>query len=194
MDSRDDDVTDIVPTAEEYDAVGAALSGLAGRAGGGQRLSLNSLLGQWGALVDDVEDGYPWCAPEFDNDLWCRGALANVWPLLPPRVRSIRQPELDGIDGRYRRATVPWPDRPQHGAGWWTWRVPRRLEVEASQRRGSDWPWGWETLPFPRPDTVDVVAWDSPGAPVAGPVLRRATPAPRAVGPRTGATPPVADT
>ena len=159
MDPSDDHTTGIALSAEEYDAVRAALAGVAGSRGGGQYPSLNSLLASWSDLVDAVEEGYAWCAPEFGNDIWCRDALARVWPLLPPRVLSIRQPELDGIDERYRRATVPWPDRPEDGAGWWTWRVPRRLEVEASERRGPDWPLGWETMPFPRPDTVEVIAW-----------------------------------
>ncbi|MEU2065173.1 hypothetical protein [Streptomyces sp. NPDC013455] len=39
----------------------------------------------------------------------------------------------------------------------WTWRVPRRLEIEASERRDPDWPLGWEMMPFPRPASVEVV-------------------------------------
>ncbi|MFI2508769.1 hypothetical protein [Streptomyces sp. NPDC018972] len=126
---------------------------------GEQVPSLNSLLAQWSALVNDVEEGYSWCAPELSNDLSCRDALARVWPLLSPRVRTVRQPELDGIDDRYRRATIPWPGRPEQGARWWTWRVPRILEVEASEQRDPDWPLGWEMMPFPRPASVAVVTY-----------------------------------
>lgn len=124
-----------------------------------QAPSLNSLLAQWNALVNDVEEGYSWCAPELSNDLSCRNTLARVWPLLPSRVRTIRQPELDGIDDRYRRATIPWPGRPEQGAQWWTWRVPRRLEVEASEQRDPDWPLGREVMPFSRPASVAVIAY-----------------------------------
>ncbi|MBZ4320157.1 hypothetical protein [Streptomyces huiliensis] len=156
MDRAGRHTDDIVWSAEEYDAVGAAVAGVTGTGAH----SLNSLLAQWSALVDDVEEGYSWCAPELSHDLWCRDTLAGVWPLLPSRVRALRQPELDCIDERYRRATVPWPGRPEEGAQWWTWRVPRRLEVEASERRDPGWPLGWETMPFPRPASVEVVAWN----------------------------------
>lgn len=157
MDPADSYRDEIVLSAEEYDAVRAALARVTSTGRGAQAHSLNSLLAQWSALVDAVEEGYSWCAPELYNDLSCRNALAGVWPLLPSRVRAIMQPELDCIDVRYRRATIPWPDRPEEGARWWTWRVPRRLEVEAAEQRDPDWPLGWEMMPFPRPASVEVV-------------------------------------
>ncbi|MET8831491.1 hypothetical protein ABZX40_37320 [Streptomyces sp. NPDC004610] len=92
------------------------------------------------------------------HDLWCRGALARVWPLLPPRVRSIRWAELRETDRRFRAATVPWPGRGEEEAGeWWRWRVPRLLETEAGDRRERGWPSGWAMMPFPKPDAVRVV-------------------------------------
>ena len=157
MDPADSHTDEVVLSAAEYDAVRAALAGVTRAGTGAQAHSLNSLLAQWSALVVEVEEGYSWCAPELSHDLWCRNALAGVWPLLPSRVRAIRQPELDCIDVRYRRATIPWPDRPEEGARWWTWRVPRRLEVEAAEQRDPDWPLGWEMMPFPRPASVEVV-------------------------------------
>ncbi|MFD3613630.1 hypothetical protein ACFWXA_37490 [Streptomyces atroolivaceus] len=157
MDPADSHTDETVLSAEEYDAVRAALAGVTRTGAGAQAHSLNSLLAQWSALVDEVEEGYSWCAPELSNDLKCRNALAGVWPLLPSRVRALRQPELDGIDVRYRRATTPWPDHPEEGARWWTWRVPRRLEIEAPEQRDPGWPLGWETMPFPRPASVEVV-------------------------------------
>ncbi len=72
----------------------------------------------------------------------------------------IRQPGLDRADERYRQATVPWPGRPEDGAGWWNRRVPRRLEAAASEYRGGDWPLGWESTPFPRPEAVEVITWE----------------------------------
>ncbi|MEV7891130.1 hypothetical protein ACWD3I_43435 [Streptomyces sp. NPDC002817] len=139
------------PTAEEYAAVRAAVL-----AGAGGRSTLNSLLAQWHDLVAEVEEGYGWCGPELSNDLWCRGALARVWPRLPERVRALRQPELDAYDDRFRAATVPWPDRAE-GGRWWDRRIPRRLDVEAGEARWQGRPMGWDMMPFPEPDEVDVV-------------------------------------
>lgn len=138
-------------TAEEYDAVRAAVL-----AGADARSTLNSLLTQWCELVAEVEEGYGWCRPELSNDLWCRGALARVWPRLPERVRALRQPELDAYDDRFRAATVPWPDRPE-GGRWWERRIPRTLEAEAGETRRQGWPMGWDMMPFPKPDEVEVV-------------------------------------
>ncbi|MET8435949.1 hypothetical protein ABZV61_24790 [Streptomyces sp900116325] len=160
MNPADDHTDAIVLSAEEYDAVRAALTAGASPRAGGQPPTLNSLLEQWSDIAAELEqEGYSDCAPEFHNSIWCRSALAKVWPLLPLRVRSIRQPELDRIDEQYRQATVPWPSRPEEGAGWWNRRVPRRLEVEASEHREGDWPLGWETTPFPRPAAVEVITW-----------------------------------
>ncbi|MFE4176844.1 hypothetical protein ACFRR7_33185 [Streptomyces sp. NPDC056909] len=160
MNPADDHLDAVVLSAEEYDAVRAAITAGARPRAGGQQLTLNSLLEQWSGIAAELEqEGYSDCAPEFHNSIWCRSALARIWPLLPLRVRSIRQPELDRIDERYRQATVPWPGRPEDGAGWWARRVPRRLEVEASEHRERDWPLGWETTPFPRPAAVQIITW-----------------------------------
>ncbi|MFI7320246.1 hypothetical protein [Streptomyces venezuelae] len=157
MDPVESHTDEVVLSAEEYDAVRAAVAGVTRTGPGAQAPSLNSLFAQWNALVDEVEEGCSWCAPDFRHDLMCRDRLAEAWPLLPSRVRAIRQPELDGIDERYRSATIPWPGRPEAGARWWTRRVPRRLAIEASEQRDPDWPLGWEMMPFPRPASVEVV-------------------------------------
>ncbi|MYV97835.1 hypothetical protein [Streptomyces sp. SID3343] len=159
MDRVDENVDDLALSAEEYAAVHAAVTAVVRARAGDRTVTLGSLFERWSGIAEEVEEGYSWCAPEFDNDIWCRGALAGVWPLLPARVRAIRQPELDGIDERYRRATVGWPGRPEDEAGWWARRVPRRLEVEASEQREGDWPPGWAMLPFPKPDSVEVTCW-----------------------------------
>ncbi|MET7299969.1 hypothetical protein [Embleya sp. NPDC005575] len=159
MEPTDEHAAGLALSSEDYHAVHAAVTAVAGTWAGGQPATLNSLFAHWRVMASEVEEGYSCCAPEFDNDIWCRSALAQAWPMLPTRVQAIRRPELDGIDERYRRATVPWPGQPEHGAGWWTRRVPRRLEVETSEQRKGDWPLGWETMPFPRPDSVEVVSW-----------------------------------
>lgn len=96
---------------EEYEAVHAAVSAGAGRWAGGQPCTLNSLLTRWSDVVAELEEGYSKCAPELDNDIWCRSALARVWPLLPPRVQFIQQSALHELDGRFRAATIQWPGR-----------------------------------------------------------------------------------
>ncbi|MFJ8018348.1 hypothetical protein [Streptomyces sp. NPDC096339] len=160
MDRADESTDAIAPSAEEYAAVRTAVAAVAPTWAGGQPVSLGGLFDGWRDLADEVEEGYSWCAPELDNDTWCRSVLARIWPMLPARVREIRGPELDAIDERYRRATVPWPGRPEDGADWWTWRVPRRLMVEASDQRGEDWPADWGMMPFPRPASVEVIPWE----------------------------------
>lgn len=96
---------------EEYEAVHAAVSAGAGRWAGGQPCTLNSLLTRWSDVVAELEEGYSKCAPELDNDIWCRSALARVWPLLPPRVQFIQQSALHELDERFRAATIQWPGR-----------------------------------------------------------------------------------
>lgn len=148
----------LAPSAEEYDAVQAVVAAVAPTWAGGQRVTLNALFDRWKDMTDEVEEGYSWCAPELSNDIWCRGVLEKIWPMLPARVQEIRRLELDSIDKRYRRATIPWPGHAEDDAEWWIWRVPRLLEVEASEQRGEGWPLGWEMMPFPRPDSVEVIS------------------------------------
>ncbi|MGR7003250.1 hypothetical protein ACU686_43545 [Yinghuangia aomiensis] len=150
----------VVLTDGEYDAVHAAVEAAASSRRGGPPPTLNSLLTRWETVAAELEaDGYADCAPEFDHDIRCRDTLADVWHRLPPRFRALRQPELDRIDERYRQATVPWPGHPEDEARWWHRRVPRLLNVERSLRREGDWPCGWEMMPFPKPDTVDIAVW-----------------------------------
>ncbi|MEU0395769.1 hypothetical protein ABZ208_23890 [Streptomyces sp. NPDC006208] len=144
-------------TPAEYEAVRAAVADGARDWADGEPPTLNALLRQWRAVVEEVEEGYSWCAPELSNDIWCRSALARVWTLLPPRVREIRRPELSGLDDRFRAATIPWPGRDDESGRWWTWRVPRILEAEYDDRCEGGWPLGWDMMPFPKPDSVTVV-------------------------------------
>ncbi|MGW2050317.1 hypothetical protein ACWCPF_34860 [Streptomyces sp. NPDC001858] len=158
MDRADEPMDSLAPSAEEYDAVQAVVAAVAPTWAGGQRVTLNALFDRWKDMTDEVEEGYSWCAPELSNDIWCRGVLEKIWPMLPARVQEIRRLELDSIDKRYRRATIPWPGHAEDDAEWWIWRVPRLLEVEASEQRGEGWPLGWEMMPFPRPDSVEVIS------------------------------------
>ncbi|QDY80363.1 hypothetical protein [Streptomyces qinzhouensis] len=158
MDRADEPMDSLAPTAEEYDAVQAAIAMVAPLRADGHRVTLNALLDRWKDLADEVEEGYSWCAPELSNDIWCRDILASIWPIIPARVQEIGQLELHSIDERYRRATILWPGHAEGEARWWIWRVPRLLEVDPSEQRGKDWPLGWEMMPFPRPDSVKVIS------------------------------------
>ncbi|CAM5544037.1 hypothetical protein [Streptomyces aurantiogriseus] len=117
----------------------------------------HACLTRWRELVCEVEEGYGWSGPELANDLFCRTQLAAVWRLLPEKVRTARQAELEALDERFRAATIPFPGHEQLTGQWWTWRVPRVLEVEPGLPRHRGWPMGWEMMPFPKPDQVDVV-------------------------------------
>lgn len=150
----------VVLTAGEYDALQTALEAAAGPRRGGPPPTLTSLLAEWENMAAELEaDGYADCAPEFDHDIRCRDTLAAVWHRLPQRIRALRQPELDRIDERYRQATSPWPGCPEDGAKWWHRRVPRLLNVERSLHREGDWPFGWDMMPFPKPDAVEIAVW-----------------------------------
>ena len=147
-------------TAEEYADVRAAVATGAGRWAGGQQGTLNGLFAAWLGVIRELEDeeGYSWCGPEFTNDIWCRTALAKVWPLLPERVRQIRQQELDKLDDRFLAATVPWPDRDGDGSEWYLWRIPRLLQADPTEPLERGWPHGWP-IPCPKPDNVKIVIW-----------------------------------
>lgn len=119
--------------------------------------SVDRLLSSWRGMVEEVEEGYAWSRPEFINDCWCRGVLARAMPALPRRTQAGIRPRLDALDDRFRRATVPWPDREvNEGEAWWDHWVPRVLEPDAGERYVDGWPLGWDMLPFPRPETVRV--------------------------------------
>lgn len=152
---------DVQLTPQEYDAVRTAVATGADRWAGGQECTFNNLLERWRGLTADLEDsdGYSWCGPELSNDVWCRSALAKVWPLLPTRVQQIRQAELDELDARFLAATVPWPGH-ETELQWWQWRIPRILAAEYGERYDGGWPMGWSMMSFPKPDSVEVTTWD----------------------------------
>ncbi|MFE5520661.1 hypothetical protein ACWCYZ_21700 [Streptomyces virginiae] len=147
----------VFPTAEEYEAVHAALRTVARPGRGGPPCTLNSLFEQWDALVREVEEGYGWSAPELASDLWCRSALARIWPSLPPRIQAVRRSELDEIDRRFHSATVGRPGQDDQAGRWWLRRVPRLIEAETDRRSVHGWPMGWDDLTFPRPAEVEIV-------------------------------------
>ncbi|MFB6820179.1 hypothetical protein ACFCXA_01130 [Streptomyces virginiae] len=148
---------EVLPTAEEYEAVRAALRTVARPGTDGLPCTLNSLFEQWDALVREVEEGYGWSAPELSNDLWCRSVLARIWPSLPPRLQAVRRAELDEIDRRFHNATVGRPGQDDGAGRWWLRRVPRRIDAESDRRSAHGWPLGWDDLTFPRPAEVEIV-------------------------------------
>jgi hypothetical protein len=83
--------------------------------------------------------------------------LARVWPLLPERVRRSRQPELDEADHRFHAATMQWPGHNTDEDQWWKWRIPRLLQADPDEHFERGWPDGWEMMPFPKPDSVEIM-------------------------------------
>ena len=160
MSREPENLREVQLTAEEYVGIRAAVASGAGRRASGQECTLNGLFAAWLGIVQQLEDdeGYSWCGAEFINDVWCRSALARVWPLLPERVRQIRQGELDGLDDRFRAATVPRSGHDADESQWYLWRIPRLLQADPTEPLERGWPTGWD-LPFPKPGTIKVVSW-----------------------------------
>ena len=122
-------------TSEDYESVLRAGRVLHAR-GWRAAFSLNEMTESWRSLVAEVEGGYDQMVDEYTNDLACRDWLALAWPMLTERVRSIRRPELDALDARFRAATVEDTSgrlarfyRVENKDGWWWRRLPL-------QRRG----------------------------------------------------------
>ncbi|MEE1735060.1 hypothetical protein PUR49_00555 [Streptomyces sp. BE147] len=94
-----------VLSADDYESVQRASQGLAARYG---MVTLNAMMEEWEALVQDVEEGFDselvW---EYANMLRCRSWLAEAWPVFTDRIRAARQAELDALDARFQLATVP---------------------------------------------------------------------------------------
>lgn len=144
-------------SAEEIVAVHEAVAVTVGRRPGGGEWSFATLFAAWRGVVAEVEAGYSWSAPEFSNDVFSRGALARVWPLLPDRLAHLWHRELDALDARFRAATIAWPGHAENELEWWSRRIPRRLEAEADDPLDRGWPMGWDMMPFPRPVEIEIV-------------------------------------
>ncbi|MFF0390051.1 hypothetical protein ACFYS8_15400 [Kitasatospora sp. NPDC004615] len=130
----------------------------ADRRAGASPGAVSVLMRQWRQEVEGVEEGYSWCAPELMNDLGCRTTPAEEWPQLAAAVREAWEPELRGLDERFRAATIPWPGHGDGDGQWWMWRIPRLIYAEPGERcdeRG--WPAGWDMMPFAKPDAVRVI-------------------------------------
>ncbi|MFD7034085.1 hypothetical protein ACFWAR_39280 [Streptomyces sp. NPDC059917] len=110
--------------ADDYESVHRASRDLAARYG---MLTLNTALEAWEAWVQEAEEGFDaevvW---EYEDGLRCRRWLAAAWPVLTERVRAARQAELDALDTRFRRATVPRPGQADDVP--WHSRQPRLIE------------------------------------------------------------------
>ncbi|WP_250291504.1 hypothetical protein [Streptomyces atroolivaceus] len=124
-----------VLTADDYASVHRASRGLAARYG---MVTLNAMMEAWGALVQDVEEGFDtelvW---EYANMLRCRGWLAEAWPVFTERIRAARRAELDALDARFRLATVPL--RGQADNARWHSRRPRLIVGDALPELPGSW-------------------------------------------------------
>lgn len=144
-------------SAEEINAVSNAVIATVGRRARGGEWSFAALFVAWRRMVAEVEVGYSWSAAELGNDVFSRGALAKVWPLLPDRLARLWRTDLDELDARFRAATIEWPGHAEDDREWWSWRIPKRLEAGADDPMDRGWPMGWDMLPFPRPEEIEIV-------------------------------------
>jgi hypothetical protein len=164
-------------TAEDYESVHRAGRELQAR---WRRVyTLNEMFDRWAAIVSEVEDGYNGTfLEEFQHDVWsCRGWLAQAWPILTERIRSIRAAELADLDARFRAATMVEPGRTESKAedpNWWLRRWPRvvcevaspdlrdgivkalRILTTISSTTADEWPGLTEAVHW----LVDDTGWD----------------------------------
>lgn len=118
---------DTVLSAEDYESVRRAGRLLHERDGWQREYTLNQRFEAWGDIVEQVENGYDATfLDEFPNDVGCRTWLAEAWPILTERIRSIRAGELAPLDARFRAAT---DERDPAGPDdrWWLHRTPRHV-------------------------------------------------------------------
>lgn len=109
--------------------------------------TLNQMLDAWQNLIETLEsEGYDATfAFEWHDDLRCRDWLHAAWPMLTHRIRELRLPELQALDDRYRRVTVPISGRPSSDPDdleirWWHGRRPRVINTDDPR---DDLPEGW---------------------------------------------------
>ena len=118
--------------------------------------TLNQMLDAWKDLVEDLDEGYDSTfAYEWHDDLRYRDWLHAAWPMLTRRIQELRLPQLQALDDRYRKATVPirTSSRPASGpydlkAPWWHSRRPRLIHTAHPQ---DDLPAGWSPPETPIP-------------------------------------------
>ena len=130
--------------AEDYASVHQAMQQLS--RGSLNPLTLNARMEAWAQLVTEVEEGFDTVrAFEFGHELTHRDWLHEAWPILTERVRRLRQPELDALDGRFRAATAPI--RPlsmslSEMAGqtrWWRFRYPKLVTGDPTEPLPATW-------------------------------------------------------
>lgn len=118
---------------EEEKSLEPIMTALSDRAG--HRITLAYLLDRWFWFVGAVEQGYDDSIYEYTNDLSVRDLLESVIDACPAPLGNRLMDRLGEWDGRFLKATAPWP-KPlltQEGSeepSWWWVRVPVRLGTE----------------------------------------------------------------
>src|SRR5689334_23295426 len=102
-----------------------------------KKFSVDEMTGAWRQLIGLIEAGYDQLVYEYINDLSCREWIALAWPMLTEHVRSVRQAEVDALDGQFIAATTEDKEgklaqfyRVDAADGWWWQRIPTRRRGE----------------------------------------------------------------
>ena len=118
---------------------------------GSEHASLAHELAIWQQWVVEVERGANWVLVEVDSACEARNSLDEMLGLLPESIADVVFDWVDGLDMRYRDATVFTPDGFGRGSesragsrDWWWSRIPirnrprlfLRAELPASEFRG----------------------------------------------------------
>ncbi|MEH0984574.1 hypothetical protein [Micromonospora sp. CPCC 205556] len=99
--------------------------------------SLPQMVEGWSGLIEEIREGYDWCADEYKGDFACREWLEQALPLLTEPVRVNWQGIVDQLDEKFREVTVDDDGaalRPFGVTGrWWLRRRPKVLVGELAR-------------------------------------------------------------
>jgi hypothetical protein len=118
-------------TAEELDTVNQFNERFAQRR---HRITAETLLATWIALIQEVESGYAGSIDDYANDLASRDHLQELIRIAQPSLRSKLEEVLEPWDERFRASTTDDGGRALSRFfnikdGWWWQRAPREGQL-----------------------------------------------------------------
>lgn len=110
---------------------------------------LDGLLDQWGRVVEQVEDGYPFTLDDYLNDLDGRQLIHEVMGSVSGAATRARGQRLEELDRRMRAGSTPrrvclWGDKLAKRSGWsrdvewWYWAEPNDAGEDLANDLGSE--------------------------------------------------------